>query len=160
MEITETIALKVRNTVRQGLSSGLGVAEPGKMCVEAAVCFALGLPHGDDPPCVARSVRSWKITHNDDPLWLSPMSRAKGLERLAIAQLGSAGAIDEAQFVKRVAAVDLFKATASKAYNEATAPARKAYDEALSECAEAVVQILIEMKAPGCQWLYLTEDPK
>lgn len=30
-------------------------------------------------------------------------------------------------------------------------------DEILSAFAEDVVQVLIEMKAPGCQWLALTE---
>ena len=31
-------------------------------------------------------------------------------------------------------------------------------DECLSTYAEAIVQILIDMKAPGCQWLPLTEQ--
>lgn len=49
-----TIAKKVLKTVNAGLVKGLGESEPGKMCVEAAVCYALGLPHSDDPwLCVA-----------------------------------------------------------------------------------------------------------
>ena len=44
IEITEAVALKVRDTVAAGLSNGLGNPEPGQMCVEAAVCYALGLP--------------------------------------------------------------------------------------------------------------------
>ena len=46
IEITHAIARKVLNTVDAGLTSGIGKRIPGQMCVEAAVCFALGEPHG------------------------------------------------------------------------------------------------------------------
>ena len=39
----------------------------------------------------------------------------------------------------------------------AAAAKNNANDESLASFAEAVVQILIEMKVPGCQWLPLTE---
>ena len=35
--------------------------------------------------------------------------------------------------------------------------AAAARDKSLAEFCEDVLQILIEMKAPGCQWLWLTE---
>ena len=76
MEITEAIARKVLEVVDAGLVSGLGQPAPGKMCVEAAVCFALGLPHDDDPKCVAPSLRSLKIRLNDAQ-WSSKEARAK-----------------------------------------------------------------------------------
>jgi hypothetical protein len=101
MELTEAVARKVLETVDAGLSSGLGVQEPGKMCVEAAVCFALGLPHGDNPPCVGRAVRAFKIQLNDSA-WSSPEARAKGMRRLAIAQLGS-DQIDQQEFARLLA---------------------------------------------------------
>lgn len=91
MELNEAVARKVLETVDAGLSSGLGVQKPGKMCVEAAVCYALGLPHGDNPPCVGVAVRAFKIRLNDSG-WSSPEARAKGMRKLAIAQLGSDGA--------------------------------------------------------------------
>ena len=50
---TATIAAKVLETVDAGLCSGVGKPVPGEMCVEAAVCYALGLPHSDNPDCVA-----------------------------------------------------------------------------------------------------------
>ena len=50
--LTKDRARKVLKTVDAGLCSGKGVPEPGKMCIEAAVCYAFGLPHGDEPPCV------------------------------------------------------------------------------------------------------------
>lgn len=49
LEITREIIGKVIVAVDAGLVRGVGDPIPGRMCVEAAVCFALGLPHGDDP---------------------------------------------------------------------------------------------------------------
>ena len=102
MEITRDLAAKVLQVVDAGLSKGLGFQTPGQMCVEAAVCYAMGLPHGDEPSCVAPVLRSLKIALNDKP-WSSPQARASGLRRLAIAQLGSAGCLDEREFIRHVA---------------------------------------------------------
>ena len=88
--ITEAKCRRVLEVVDQGLIDGVGDPEPGKMCVEAAVCFALGEPHGDHPLCVHPRVREAKIVLNDDTAWGDSISRAIGLRRLAIAQLGTA----------------------------------------------------------------------
>jgi hypothetical protein len=237
IEITREIAEKVRDTVDAGLVSGMGNPVPGQMCVEAAVCYAMGLPHSDEPACVAPALRRLKISLNDRE-WSSKAARARGLRRLALVQLGSAGALDEREFAKRIAElairkmvplalraaasiqkdathrqklldaanrceVEGSKAAAYAAYAYAYAAAYAAYaaanaaayaaanaaanaaayaayaaanaaayaaanaaayaaanaankrDEILSDFAEAVVQILIEMNAPGCQWLDL-----
>ena len=58
------------------------------MCVEAAVCYAYDLPHSDKPPCVGNAVREFKIRLNDCN-WSSSKARARGMRRIAIAQLGS-----------------------------------------------------------------------
>ncbi len=108
VEITETVARKVLDTVDAGLVNGKGNPKPGQMCVEAAVCYALGLPHGDDPACVSRALRSLKIRLNDSN-WSSNQARAKGLRRLALIQLGSAGALDDKEFVRRVAELAIRK---------------------------------------------------
>ena len=65
MEITESLASRVLEVVNAGLVYGLGSPEPGRMCVEAAVCFAMGLPHSDTPTCVGPAVRALKIRLND-----------------------------------------------------------------------------------------------
>jgi hypothetical protein len=109
MDITREIAEIVRDTVDAGLVKGVGVAEPGKMCVEAAVCYALGLPHGDDPGCVSSALRRLKIRLNDSN-WSSDTARAKGLRRLALAQLGSAGVLDDREFARRVVEMTIRKA--------------------------------------------------
>src|SRR5689334_8095566 len=101
MEITRDVAVRVLEVVDAGLSSGVGKPVPGQMCVEAAVCYALGLPHGDDPQCVSPALRSLKIRLNDSD-WSSNAARAKGLRRLALAQLGSKGVLDEKEFARRV----------------------------------------------------------
>ena len=101
MEITVDLARKCLAVVDAGLVHGLGKPEPGKMCVEAAVNYALGFPHGDQPKCVAPTLRSLKIKLNDSN-WSSNQARTKGLRRLALAQLGSAGVLDEKEFVRRV----------------------------------------------------------
>ena len=96
--ITVEQAARVLETVDAGLIGGLGDPQPGQMCVEAAVCFALGLPHDDQPACVAPTIRSFVIRLNDAE-WSSKGARAKGMRRLAIAQLGSAGHINQRKFV-------------------------------------------------------------
>ena len=226
MTITQEIAAKVLHVVDAGLSSGVGEPKPGFMCVEAAVCYALGLPHGDDPQCVSRALRSLKIRLNDFN-WSSKAARAAGLRRLAVAQLGSRDVLDDREFGKRVAELAIRKSAPSalraaaslqknaehkdsllKAANRcevegtrdaarsartvaraayaaaaadadadadadayaaaaayaaadaaaaADADAKKARDKSLADFAEGVVQILIEMKAPGCEFLALTE---
>lgn len=99
--LTVETARKVLAVVDAGLSCGLGRAIPGQMCVEAAVCYAMGLPHSDDPPGVDPPVRALKTELNDSE-WSSPAARAAGLRKLAIAQLGSAGAINSALFSEKL----------------------------------------------------------
>ena len=226
-EMNEEIARKVIDAVTPGLSEGLGKPIPGHMCVEAAVCYALGLPHSDDPGCVESSVRSLKIALNDISQWSSNHARAKGMLRLAVAQLGSLGVVDGMIFsqmiaemtirnivpialrsVKGIAAnqlillenaavrcetegsVESARATLAAALSSADAAGHAAYaaraaaaaaaraaaslaadaahyaahaadyadkDSVLSLFAEEVVQILIALKSPGSEYLYLTE---
>jgi len=101
MKITRDIAQKVLKVVDAGLVKGIGNPVPGKMCVEAAVCYALGLPHGDQPNCVGEAVRQFKIPLND-ARWSSDEARTTGLRKLAVAQLGS-DTIDQREFARLVA---------------------------------------------------------
>jgi len=94
--LDKVLVNKLIGVVRKGLSCGLGEAKPGKMCVEAAVCYAYGLPHNDNPPCVGNAVRAFKIQLNDST-WTSPKARAKGMIELSIAQLNS-NTIDQKVF--------------------------------------------------------------
>src|SRR5579864_5625503 len=87
---------KFDEILSRGLSSGLGKRD-GQMCVEAAVCAALNLPHGDSPTYVTPAIRAFKIALNDSA-WSSEAARASGLRRLGIAQVGSMGVVDDVQF--------------------------------------------------------------
>ena len=102
MILTKELAKKVRDTVDAGLVKGKGNPIPGQMCVEAAVNYAMGLPHGDNPSCVGSAVRNFKIVLNDAQGWTSNAARAKGLRRVAIAQLGS-DKLDQVEFSKALA---------------------------------------------------------
>ncbi|NBV24921.1 MAG: hypothetical protein EBS05_23750 [Proteobacteria bacterium] len=219
VEMTEAIARKVVEVVDAGLVQGVGQPIPGQMCVEAAVCYAMGLPHGDDPTCVSPALRQLKISLNDQA-WSSNEARAKGLRRLAVAQLGSAGVLDDREFTRRVVDMTIrkvvpaclrsaaqqvyptfaeqFEAAAVRCETEGSpqscrdardlaasvataadsvacaydaadsascaasvdaacwAAAAADSDGALAQFGEWVVEILIDMQAPGCQWLTLT----
>lgn len=100
MKPTKKHARKIVELLKFGLVKGLGVQKPGEMCVEAAVCFALGLPHSDNPPCVGYAVRDYKIKLNDMN-WDNNQARAEGMKELAIAQLGS-DTIDQDEFKKQI----------------------------------------------------------
>ena len=96
-----TLIPKFDAILSRGLCQGVGNRD-GQMCIEAAICAALDLPHGDNPDCVSVAVRSFKITLNDAG-WSSPEARAKGLRSLGIAQIGSKGVVDDVQFATKVA---------------------------------------------------------
>ena len=219
--VTEDLARKVLVTVDAGLVSGIGEPTPGSMCVEAAVCYAMGLPHSDRPTCVGSAVRAFKIRLNDSR-WSSNAARTSGMRKLAIAQLGS-DAIDQKAFAKivvekiirqivpialraaasrnpkhaealEVAAVRCenegtgsaarnardvaraaYAAAAAYAYAyayaaaaaaaaadadadaDADAAAAAARDSVFNKTAEIGLAALIELKSPGCDYLWLTD---
>lgn len=115
LTVNRTLARRVLKTVDAGLSDGLGKPVPGHMCVEAAVCYAMGLPHNDEPPCVSLVIRHLKIMMNDMGAWVpedqiedeggaEEQARAEGLRRLAIAQLGS-NTLDDKKILKRLVTI-------------------------------------------------------
>lgn len=108
--ITEELARRVLSVVDQGLSGGLAGKVPGNMCIEAAICNALGeahddlptfLPYRNHPKCLSPALRRLQICLND-ARWCSNATRANGLRRLAIAQLGTAGVLDERLFAQKL----------------------------------------------------------
>ena len=102
MEITREHAEKVLEIVDCGLIGGAGASPVnGGVCVEQAVTMALGLPFSDNPSCVGQDVRRFKMRLNDCN-WSSNEARAKGMRKLAVAQLGS-DQIDQEQFRNELA---------------------------------------------------------
>jgi hypothetical protein len=92
---------KYDTIIAKGLSVGKGSPDE-LMCIEAVICNVLGMPHSDDPQCVAASVRQFKMFLNDS-FWSSTDSRAKHLRDLGLAQLGSLGVVDDTEFSTRIA---------------------------------------------------------
>lgn len=132
---TRAHARKILSLLSHGLVKGQGDPEPGKMCVEAAVCFAMGLPHSDEPPCVGSAVRSFKIALNDSE-WSSNTARADGMRRIAIAQLGSAE-LDQREF-SRLLSIETIRVIVPYALREAAKKAvNRGHREALTASALA-----------------------
>ena len=96
-----TLIPKFDAILARGLCSDIG-KQGSQVCVAAAICEAMGLPHGDEPTCVARAVREYTIALNVKN-WSSPAARAAGLRELGIAQIGSRGVVSNIQFAKRLA---------------------------------------------------------
>ena len=132
INIKEFDVKKFDSILARGLSNGLG-KQGSQVCIEAAVCEALGLPHGDDPGCVANSVRSFKIRLNDSR-WSAEKARAAGLRDLGLAQLGSKGVVDGVEFMKRVAEKTI-RVLIPKIF-KLTFPTNKACLIAAARCAE------------------------
>lgn len=103
LELDESAAKKILEVVDAGLCSGLGRPEPGHMCVEAAVAYALGLPFNDTPECVDKTLSGVKVALNDCLDYVSYEDRAKVLRRIAVAQIGSAGVLDIGDLILKVA---------------------------------------------------------
>lgn len=161
-KLNQSIVKKILEVVDAGLTSGLGTPIPGNMCVEAAVCYALGLDHSDDPRCVDYAVRALKISINDAN-WSNRESRALGLRKLAILQLGTLGTLDFVIFSKKTSILSQkYAKSAAKSAESAAKYAESAaksaakyaeyaaeYDSVLSIMCEVGVQALKAAGAKG-----------
>ncbi len=99
--ITPDAVTKLDELLARGLKSGNGTAG-GRMCIEEAICLAMGEPFSDRPTCVDSAVREYSMRLNDSK-WSSAEARAAGMRDLAIAQLGSNGVVSAPAFMVRLA---------------------------------------------------------
>jgi hypothetical protein len=88
---------KFDEILSRGLCRGKG-NQDGQMCIEAAITQVLDLPFSDQPYCVTKEIRDFKISLNDKK-WSSPQARAEGLRNLGIAQIGSQGIVNGNDFL-------------------------------------------------------------
>jgi hypothetical protein len=113
--INETSVKQVCRLVDKGVrGGGIGIAEPGEMCIEAVISFVFDHDSGvgleddqlaeidDHPSCVDDRLCDMKIGHNDGADWESDLDRGKGLKRIAIAQLGSVDKFDSDEFASHL----------------------------------------------------------
>jgi hypothetical protein len=99
--VTELLVKKVLEIVDAGFTKGLGNPEAGQLCVEAAVCLAVGEEHNARPSCIGAAVRDYLVILNDADGWGTNAERARGLRRLAVAQLGS-NTVDQKCFAESI----------------------------------------------------------
>jgi hypothetical protein len=100
LKIDKVLIDKIDGYFARGLCSGVG-KKTGQVCIEAALSLALGEGLNDKPTCVQAAVRRFSVALNDKN-WSSPVARATGMRRLALAQLGSSGTVDGVAFVRRL----------------------------------------------------------
>lgn len=174
IRLTSQIARAVIRVVRAGLISGPGLQVkgkfvPGEVCVEQAISHALGVDHENDrPKCVGAAVNAFKIQLNDES-WSSNEARTRGMERLAVAQLGS-NKLDQEVFYGLLCK-ELGEEPDSEpefvdesenpftARMEALVTTREAVtDESLRTLAKSGLKVLMKMKSPGCKYLYLFKE--
>ena len=85
-----------------GFSEGISRSEE-LPCVGDALCLLLGAPKGETPPCVVPAIGAFTLHLNDASHWHSFQSRAAGLYRLGLAQIGSQGIISKEAFLQQLA---------------------------------------------------------
>jgi hypothetical protein len=100
--LNNQLVTSINDLVNQGVTDNVGYPVPGQMCIEALTCYALDLEHGDDPQCVDRALRRYKIVLNDAD-WSSNIARGKGMKRLAILQLGTNNNFNTQYFTEQLA---------------------------------------------------------
>lgn len=89
VKVTRDFVRGLVRSIRKGLVGGLGNGGDGEMCVQHAVSRAEGWNRPSDrPTCVDSDLRDVGIMINDAG-WSSRGARAKGLQRFAIAELGT-----------------------------------------------------------------------
>lgn len=101
MTITQEFVSTIEQLIDMGVCSGLGQPRYGEMCVEHLIAYVEGTAQSDQPRCVDSIVRSITIVINDSPIWSDNYTRAAGLKRLAIAQLGTSIEFDTPAFVRK-----------------------------------------------------------
>lgn len=150
MKITKDIIEKVLNIITGGLENGAG-NNLNTFCVQQAVSKACNHIEYNDHPifCVDDQVVSFGIRMNDRG-WSSRKARADGMRRFAVAELGS-NKVNGNEFMAKVQQRWHAAHPMSRGIEYADG------DTQLREACEHAVQVLIEMKTEGSDYLYLTE---
>lgn len=109
MMITQQQVNQINDWIDGGLCSGLGQeGKRGNMCAEAVISYVIDGKFNDKPTCVSPAVTRFMIKLNDLN-WSSKKARAKGLRLASIAQLGSAGVVNDREFAEHVAVLAVSK---------------------------------------------------
>lgn len=128
-----------------GLQDGAGEGDsPGMFCVQQAVNYTYLKNKNDQPfQCVHSELINLGISLNDAYGWSSDKARAKGLREFAVAELGS-NTVNCTGFSNK-----LFLKWRAKHSSEDW----NISDKSISEYASMAVELLKELKSPGCEYL-------
>lgn len=99
MEVTETLVRNLIATINPGLARFCNKENPQDKDLRAAIVAALGAEAYWLNSLISPAVAAFDLC---DANWSTDQARAKGLMRLAVAQLGSYGALDQSGFVHNV----------------------------------------------------------
>jgi hypothetical protein len=173
MKITIDHINNLLGLFEHGLINGAG-QDVNHFCVQQAVHRvidnALDKHRNDQPPqwCVKEPISAFGITLNDANGWNSNKARAKGLQRFAIAELGSSK-INEGDFYKRLSKklaqvlhMDWEEFSQdSEIVNEFMSRQilGMTRNDRLTYLANAAADVLMELGTEGSQFLYLLDEP-
>jgi hypothetical protein len=163
MKITKSIVQTLLDIINPGLCHGAGdMDKPGSFCVQQAVSHAVGRDeHGDNPhECVGDKTRSFGVQMNDCD-WLNEKTRANGMRRFAVAEMGS-NKVSQGQFNRIVC--DQWNKIAPYGYDHendvGNLPQLCQTDKDREKLCEMAVKALIILETEGSKFLYMTELPK
>jgi hypothetical protein len=174
MNITIDHIMNLLKLFEGGLINGAG-HDVNHFCVQQAVHRVmdndLKNPHKSDHPpqwCVHGEITKFGIIMNDTQGWSSNKARARGLQRFAIAELGSSK-VSGREFFKRLA-----KKIAQKVNKDwQNFPLAESIVEEFMYCkipcvgpneqltwlANAAADVLMELGTQGSEFLYLLDEP-
>lgn len=158
--ITRGLVKEICALLDRGLCQGAGQIARGEMRVQQACNLAFGQSdRNDDPECVHEVLRRVGICLND-MRWSSDEMRGRALKRFAIAQLGTRGNLNGSQVDKLSRKLsEMVSRRDMEAWNYApTSEDQVRLDHVKAEAAEEFVQMLIEMKTPGSEYLDLIDE--
>jgi hypothetical protein len=146
---------------RRGWHSRQQVVLAACACAETALKFVK--PGEDRPRQTIETARAWvrgEASIEDVRRAAAAAYAAAAADAAAYADAAATdAATDAAAYAAAAAAAAAYAAYAAYADADAAAAEKRASirDQVLGQVAEIVVQILIDMKCEGCQWLALTE---
>lgn len=166
MYITKGMVQALLDYCKKGFCHGAGEISDGQFCVQQAVNMAttLGEEIGDDPDCVHKKFCGLGIALNDLEFWSSDKARAKGLQRLAVAEMGT----EEWDGEKIRKFKTLFRKRLGIPPGLATAEIasiaqfyfenEKENDATYTKVANIAADIIKELGSPGAEFLYLCDE--
>lgn len=159
MKLDKSIVSKLLGILGNGLCHGAGNMNQ-TFCVQQAVSQATGERKREDHPlCVGSDIIELGICLNDNSHWESPESRAKGLVRFAVAELGS-NELNQGEFMSVLKNRIQKLEWARDKGNPRHCVQYATREEHLVQFANIAADVLKDMGSPGAKYLPILGDPE